>query len=102
MREAINGMQDRILSVLKPAGRNKRQINRHLSQLETEIRQQTGEKQVKWTEEYYCYLLEVYLQAIDLAVEESVIREEYEWASALTARKQPVTDNIDALSSVLQ
>jgi len=98
MREPVESMMDRILTVLSKAGRNKRQINRTLDKLEREIRQQTGEKDKEWTEEYYLYLLETYAQAIEAAIPIAVKREEYEWAEVLTARKANVESTIELMS----
>jgi hypothetical protein len=100
MREPIDSMHDRILVVLEKAGRNKRQIGRTLDKLEKEIRQQTGEKNTEWTEEYYVYLLELYRQGIDKAIQSAVSREEYEWAEILTCRKANVDSTLDVLEPV--
>lgn len=91
-------MKERVLTVLSKAGRNKRQINRTLDKLEREIRQQTGEKDKEWTEEYYLYLLETYAQAIEAVIPIAVKREEYEWAEVLTARKANVESTIEMMS----
>ncbi len=98
MREPVESMQDRILKVLSKAGRNKRQINRTLDKLEREIRQQTGERNQEWTEEYYLYLLETYAQAIEAVIPIAVKREEYEWAEALTLRKTNAEDTVALMS----
>lgn len=98
MKEPVESMQDRILTVLSKAGRNKRQINRTLDKLEREIRQQTGERNQKWTEEYYLYLLETYAQAIKAVILIAVKREEYEWAEALTVRKANAEDTVALMS----
>lgn len=98
MREPVESMKERILKVLSKAGRNKRQANRSLDKLEREIRQQTGEKDKEWTEEYYLYLLETYAQAMDAAVQAAVKLEEYEWAEVLTARKVRVNETISLMS----
>lgn len=91
-------MRARLVAVLELAGRNKKQISKQLDKLEEEIRKQTGEKNVKWTEEYYLYLLETYKQAIDSSIDLAVGREEYEWAHALTERKNTVSDQLEAAS----
>lgn len=98
MREPIENMLNRILTALRKAGRNKRQLNRALTKLESDIRQQTGEKDKRWTEEYYLYLLETYAQAMDAAVQAAVKLEEYEWAEVLTARKVRVNETISLMS----
>lgn len=98
MREPVDNMKDRLLDSLAKAGRNKRQVNRTLDKFEKELRQQTGEKDKKWTDEYYLYLLEVYCQAIDALIPIAVDREEYEWAGALTARKADAESSISLMS----
>jgi hypothetical protein len=98
MREPVESMKERVLTGLSKAGRNKRQINRTLDKLEREIRQQTGEKDKEWTEEYYLYLLETYARAIEAAIPIAVRKEEYEWADALTARKASAEETISLMS----
>lgn len=98
MREPVESMKERVLAVLSKAGRNKRQISRTLDKLEREIRQQTGEKDKEWTEEYYLYLLETYAQAIEAVIPIAVKREEYEWAEILTSRKANVESTIELMS----
>jgi hypothetical protein len=94
-------MKERILTAFRQAGRNKRQLNRKLTQLESDLKKETGEKQVKWTEEYYLYLLETYYLSMDPAIEESIKLEEYEWADVLSKRKCKVKDDIEFLSQTL-
>lgn len=98
MREPVQSMMDRIIRILEKAGRNSRKLSRSLDKLEQELRKETGEKQVRWTEEYYLYLLDIYCQAIGPAIEESIAREEYEWAHCLTKRKESITEKLLELS----
>lgn len=101
MREPVITMKNRVLSVLESAGRNKRTITRKLNAFEAELKKETGEKQVRWTEEYYLYLLETYLLSMDPAIEESIEREEYEWADALTKRKLIVSEQVEDMDRKL-
>lgn len=96
MREPIDQMKARLVSGLEQAGRNKNQISKQLDKLEEEIKKQTGTSNVKWTEEYYLYLLENYKQAISIAIDLAVGREEYEWAHALTERRDAVSEQLEA------
>lgn len=98
MNEPVENVKNRILTALGQAKRNKRQLNRTLDKLEKDIRKQTGEKAVEWTEEYYLYLMEVYCQAIDAVIPIAVKNEEYEWAEVLTARKAKAEDTISLIS----
>jgi len=97
MREPIESMKERILVAFRQAGRNRRQLNRKLIQLEKDLKKETGEKQVKWTEEYYLYLLETYYLSMDPAIEEAIQLEEYEWADVLSKRKLIVCKDIESL-----
>lgn len=100
MREPVIFMKNRILSALESAGRNKRQLKRKLDNLEAELKKETGEKKVKWTEEYYLYLLETYSLAMVPAIEEAVALEEYEWAGVLTDRKHVISQCIESMEEI--
>jgi hypothetical protein len=101
MREPIDSMHDRIMHVLEKAGRNKQQLARELTKLEVEIRNQIGEKSTEWTEEYYHYLLDLYAQALGLAISTAVEADEFEWAGVLTARKTAVADRLNAVTELV-
>ena len=60
---------------------------RELDLLKADIRIQAGYQKSEWSEEYYSYLLEVYRQAVELAVELAAAREEYEQAAYLLKQK---------------
>lgn len=98
MNEPVENVKNRILTALGQAKRNRRQLNRTLDKLEKDIRRQTGEKDVEWTEEYYLYLMEVYCRAIDAVIPIAVRSEEYEWAEVLTKRRARVESTIGLLS----
>lgn len=88
MRENVLIMKDRLLAALSEAGRNKRKIRRKLDMFEKELASESGEKRTDWSNEYHQYLLDNYQEAILLAIKESEILEEYEWAAALVSRKE--------------
>lgn len=87
MRDPVKIALDRILEVLNRAGRDRKKITRELDLLKAEIRVRAGHKKSEWSEEYYAYLLEVYRQAVELAVDQTAAREEYEQAACLLRQK---------------
>jgi len=83
MRDPIASMYDKIILALDPAGRDRTRIDRALNLVKADLLKQAGHKQTEWFEEYYAYLLEVYKQALDLALVHAVSKEEYEWAGRI-------------------
>ena len=81
-------LQARTLAVLAGTGRDRRRIRLALFRIMEELGAEAGRE--AWSGEYREFLLAEFRAALDGVLDESVAREEFEWAAAVFRLKSQI------------
>lgn len=83
-------LKDRIIQHLEGVGRDRDAIRRVLGRIAEDLGRTAGQED--WSGEYLEYLLHALHEGCCAAIDESVAREEYEWAAELFYRVKRETE----------
>ena len=83
-------IKDRIIRGLEGVGRDRQQVRQVLGKIAEELGRTAGQED--WSGEYLEYLLHALHEGCTAAIDEAVVREEYEWAAELFYRVKRETE----------
>lgn len=91
MPEYLSGIiKDRIITGLEGVGRDRQQVRKILGKIAEDLGRTAGQED--WSGEYLEYLLHALHEGCTAAIDEAVVREEYEWAAELFYRVKRETE----------